>query len=130
MNAVSGFLVRNVLVLFIVLFFSLHGENAFPGTNECNARVVVEKSERSEQSNVNWIFTFRVKTDCSNSTGRFQYNYVVVPGPTKPTTRTVANWTAANGKTFLWTDEVRVEPDQLLQFTEVLTNTIDSARIR
>lgn len=120
---------NNFISLMAILFLSVNGTNAFSATNDCNARVAIEHSERSQESLL-WMVTFRVTTDCSSSTGKFQYEYRIVPGPRNATLRTVSSWNAALGKSFIWTDEVPIRPGEKISVERVLSDSIESTRIK
>lgn len=116
--------------IFGILICGTSTERAFASANDCNARVALEKSERAADGTLHWVLTFKVATDCENSTGRFQYRYRTVPGSTTPSTRTVAMWNAGNGKAFTWSDEISLPSGHIVQFDKVLLDTIESTRLK
>ena len=122
---------RGYLVILgaVAVVATSFGTAALASTNECNAAISLVNSQRVATGTPKWRFSFRVKTQCIASTGRFQYSFRIKGSTSKPTDRSAPSWNSANGADFEWTDEVSASEPVELEFITIDKNTIESTKL-
>jgi hypothetical protein len=118
-----------VIALTTAALLGLSTNRASAEQNECGAKITFSKAVH-EGGNL-WVIAFLVKTECSSSSGFFQYEYELNQGGSvKWVTATAPNWTAGDGNNFFHRDRLSLSPGQSVGQVRVIASSIRSTRIK
>jgi exopolysaccharide biosynthesis protein len=94
--------------------------------DDCQAKVSFD-SVAPEGSNI--LATFRVKTGCAASTGRFSYTYESSAKPGRQVTRNSPTWNASDGKDFVLKDRLSGSGGAIISNVRVVKDSIESSKL-